>query len=160
MDTRLSYLRLPLEVHGAEIAQRRVAARRIVEALDIVEYICLGVIARAVGFTPDPLGLQRGEEALHRRVVPDVARPAHRACHAVVGHQPLELLARILAALVRVVQQGIGLPTPPDRHHECVGDELSGHGVTHRPADHPAREQVDDDCDVQPSFGGPDVGEV
>ena len=29
MDTRLSYLRLPLEVHGAEIAQGRVAARRI-----------------------------------------------------------------------------------------------------------------------------------
>ena len=55
MDTRLSYLRLPLEVHGAEIAQGRVPARGIVEALDVGEHICLRVIARAVGFTPDPL---------------------------------------------------------------------------------------------------------
>ena len=40
MDSRLSYLRLPLEVHGTEISQGRVAARRIVEALDVVEHVC------------------------------------------------------------------------------------------------------------------------
>ena len=34
MDTRLSYLRLPLEVYGAEIAQGRVPACGIIEALD------------------------------------------------------------------------------------------------------------------------------
>ena len=39
MDTKLGYIRLPLEVHGAEIAQRRVPARRVVEALDIIEHV-------------------------------------------------------------------------------------------------------------------------
>ena len=34
----------------------------------------------------DPFGLHRREEALHRRVVPDFARPAHRAGDATVGH--------------------------------------------------------------------------
>jgi len=79
----------------AEIAQRRVRARLIVEALDVVEHVCLRVIARSICLPPDPLGLQRGEEALHGGVVPDVAGPAHRAGHAIVGHKPLELLARV-----------------------------------------------------------------
>lgn len=51
---------------------------------------------RSVDFLPDPLGLQRGEEALHRRILPDVAGPAHRTNDAIVGPQALELLARIL----------------------------------------------------------------
>ena len=32
------------------------APRRIVEALDVVEHVCLRVIAGAVGLAPDPLG--------------------------------------------------------------------------------------------------------
>ena len=30
----------------------------------------------------------------------------------------------------------------------------------HRPADHTAREQIDDGCDVEPSLRGPDISEV
>ena len=90
MDTKLSYLRLSLEVHGAGIPSA-----------------CLPTMLRIAG----TLGC---------------------------------------SALVRVVHQGVGLPAPPDRHHQRVGDELGGHGVAHRPANHPAREQVDDDGDVQP----------
>ena len=44
MDTRLSYLRLSLEVHGAETAQGRVPTCGIVEALDVVEHVCLCMI--------------------------------------------------------------------------------------------------------------------
>ncbi len=150
MDTKLGYMRLPLEVHGAEIAQRRVPACRVVEALDIIEHVRLRVIARSICLPADPFGLHRREETLHWRVVPDVARPAHRAGDAIVGHQPLELLARVLAALVRVMQQGVGFSASPDRHHQRIGHELSGHRVAHRPSDHAAREQVDDGSDVEP----------
>ena len=133
MDTKLGYMTLLLEVHGAEIAQGRVPARGIVEAFDVIEHVLPCLIARAVGFARDPFGLQRREEALHRSVVPDIAGPAHRAGDAIVGHQPLELLARVLAALVRVTQQGVGLSASPDRHHQRIGHELSRHGVAHRP---------------------------
>ena len=128
MDTELGYIGLLLEVHGAEIAQGRVPACGIVEALDVIEHVLFCVVARAVGFARDPFGLQRGEEALHRSVVPDVAVAAHRACYPVVGHQSLELLAGILAALVRVVQQRIGFATPPDRGLSgisCAGGRLN-----------------------------------
>jgi hypothetical protein len=37
---------------------------------------------------------------LHRRIVPDVARTAHRTDHAMISHQALELLAGVLAAAI------------------------------------------------------------
>jgi hypothetical protein len=40
-----------------------------------------------------------------------------------VGNQPLELLARILAALIGMMQQTVGLASPPDCHDERVDDE-------------------------------------
>jgi hypothetical protein len=49
---------------------------------------------------------------------------------------------------------------PPDRHDARIGDVLRRHGGTHRPADDPTREQVEDRRDVQPALGCPDVGEV
>ena len=64
-------------------------------------------------------------------------KTAHRTGDAVVGHQALELLAGILAALVRVMQQGVGLAPTPDRHHQRIGDELGGHLGFHRPAHDP-----------------------
>ena len=65
-----------------------------------------------------------------------------------------------LAALIRVVQQGVRLAAPPDRHDEGVGDQLSGHTGTHRPTNDAPREQIDDGCHVEPTLGRPDVGEV
>ena len=38
VDTDLSFLSF-LELYGTEIAQRRMPSRRVVEALDVVEYI-------------------------------------------------------------------------------------------------------------------------
>ena len=48
----------------------------IVEALDVVEHIGLGLVACAVRLARRSLSLQRREEAFHRRIVPDVARVA------------------------------------------------------------------------------------
>lgn len=60
-----------------------------------------------------------------------------------IGHQALELLARILVALVAVMHQAVGSATPPDSHDEGIGDESCRHLGFHRPADDAPREQVD-----------------
>jgi len=49
----------------------------------------------------------------------------------VIGHQPLELLAAVLAAAIGVVQQRIGFAPPPDRHHQSIRDELRRHRCAH-----------------------------
>ena len=41
-----------------------------------------------------------------------------------VGHQPLELLAAVLTALVGVMQQAVEFTATPDRHDERVGDQF------------------------------------
>jgi len=76
-----------------------VAALRVVEALDVIEDVAARGVPGAVDLAGGALGLQRGEEALHRGIVPDIAGPAPRAGDAVIGQKPLELVARILAAL-------------------------------------------------------------
>jgi len=71
-----------------------------------------------------------------------------------------ERLAGVLAALIRVMQHGPGRASPPDRHHQCIRDQLRRHGRTHRPADDTAREQIDDRRHIQPALAGPDIREV
>ena len=53
--------------------------------------------------------------SLHGRVVPHVTGAAHAAGDDVVGQQPLELLARVLAVLVRAMQQRLRLAATPAR---------------------------------------------
>jgi hypothetical protein len=103
----------------------------IVEPLDIVEHVCSGLVPGTIIFPRGSLGLQRREEALHRRVVPDIAGSAHAANDAAVGHPPLELLAGVLGALIGVMQQGFRLTAAPDHHQQGVGDQLSRHGGAH-----------------------------
>ena len=53
-----------------------------------------------------------------------------------------------------------GLSATPDRHYQCIGDQLRGHRGIHRPPDNAAGEQVKHHRDIKPALGGPDVGEV
>src|SRR6201982_3003980 len=105
---------MALKLHRAQISDRRVPAFRIVEAFDVVEYISSRLVSGPVRFAPCALGLQRREEALHRGVVPDVARTAHRTDDAVVGHQLLELLAGILSSPGGLSEQRIRFAPSPD----------------------------------------------
>jgi hypothetical protein len=74
--------------------------------------------------------------------------------NAVISHQPLKLLASVLAATIGMTQQRVGLAPSPDRHHQSIGDELRRHRCVHRPADHPAREEIDDGRHIEPTLGG------
>jgi hypothetical protein len=58
------------------------------------------------------------------------------------------------------MHQSLRLASSPDGHQKGVRNQLRCHAGAHRPADHPAREQVDDGRHVEPALGGPDVGEV
>ena len=110
----------------------------IIEALDVIEHVGFGLVSRTVRLVRCAFGLQRGEEALHRGIVPDIAGSAHATGHAVVSQEPLEGLTGVLAAPIGVMQDGLRLTSPPDRHHKRISDELRGHRRLHGPADDPA----------------------
>lgn len=71
--------------------------------------------------------------------------------------RPLE---STLAPSIRVMQHGLGLAPPPDRHHQRIRDQLCRHRRLHGPAHHPSGEETHDGGDVEPPFGSPEIGEV
>ena len=78
--------------------------RGIVEALDVVEHVGFRLLSGAIRFARGSLGLERGEEAFHCRVVPHIARATHAAGETLIRQEPLEQFAGVLAALIRVMQ--------------------------------------------------------
>ena len=73
-----------------------------------------------------------------------------------IGHQPLELLAGVLAAAIGVMQQRIGLAPSSDCHYQGIGDERRRHRSAHRPADNTPGEEIDDGRHIEPAFRRPD----
>ena len=132
----------------------------IVEPLDVIEQISSALVARAILRPTRALGFQTREETLHRRVVPDVTTTAHAAGDAKLRQQRLEALARLLATLVRVVQQLTRFATSPKRHDQRIGNQLRRHLLTHRPADNATGEEIEDHGKIQPAFVRPDVCEI
>lgn len=106
--TRLTSPRHRDRPHQAEIISHPIVEMtpdRIAEALDVIKRICSGLVSGAICFPRNALGLRRGEETLHRRAAPDIARSAHAADDAAVCNQLLELFAGMLASLIRAMQQ-------------------------------------------------------
>ena len=83
------------------------AAHCAVEALDVIEYVAPCVVPRTVDLAARPLRFQRREEARHRLIASHVADSAHRALDAMVSYEPLKLIASVLAAAIRMMQQRV-----------------------------------------------------
>ena len=113
-------------------------ASRIVEPLNVIEHVGACCVPRPVDLPRRPLGLERREEAFHCLIIPDVAGARQAAHDAVLDHQALALLARILRAAIGMMQQLAGASPPPQRHHQRIADQVCRHRGLHRPADNPA----------------------
>src|SRR5262245_34480289 len=72
MDTGLRVVRVvrPLEFLRRQEPQGGVSADAVVKRLHVLEDACPCLLSGRVRLVVDQLPLQRGEEALHRRVVP------------------------------------------------------------------------------------------
>src|SRR5436309_15732746 len=92
VDSQLRVFGL-LVLRRGDVPQRGVTALAVVEDLDVLhDRRPRGGAGREVGAV-DQLLLQRGEEALHRRVVPAVRPAAHAARDPVPGQEDLVVLA-------------------------------------------------------------------
>ena len=84
----------------------------IIEVLDVIKHAGFGLVSRAVQFGRREFGLERGEEALHRSIAPDIASSAHATGHTVVGQEPLKGLIGVLEPPIGVMQDGLRLASP------------------------------------------------
>ena len=105
---------------------------------------------------------QRSKQSLAGRVILAVALATHRSGDAAPQEQAAELMAGILAAAVTMEDRSrISVGTAPQPGHlQCIDDQIAVHLRLHRPAHHPAAEQVDHHSQKQPALVGWDVGDV
>ena len=148
------------EVGWADHAEVGMASMAVVEDLDQLGDGARCLKLRAARDAIDELGLQRREEALGDGVVPAVALAAHAADDAGGDQRLAVVAARVLRAAVGVVHEaGVG-EAATARHLQRVEAELGAHVIGDRPADDAAREQVEDDGEVQPALPRPHVRDV
>src|SRR5215210_3063922 len=66
----------------------------------------------------------------------------------------------ILAAAIRMVDQTLTGPADRQGFAQRLKSQFLVQSLTHRPADHPPREQIEDHGEVEPALTGPDVREI
>ena len=119
----------------------------VIDHFDVIEQLHLRVPIAVEVFAE--LALDRREEALHHRVVPAVASPAHAARDSVRFEQFSIIFARVGASLVGVMQQ-TRLGTPPlQRHLERLDRYVSIVDGADRPPDDESREQIQNRSEVK-----------
>ena len=83
----------------------------IVERFYLIEDVGASGVSGCVSLAVDTFFFQAGKETLHRRVVPAITAAAHAAGDSLGRQQALEVFARVLTALIRMVQQFYRLAT-------------------------------------------------
>jgi hypothetical protein len=124
----------------------------IVEPLNIVEDRTSGSGTTGKHGAAD-LSLERGKEAFHHRVIPTIPFPAHTQGDVGSSAQLALVRTRLLAPTVAVMDEAFVWSSPPDRVRQCPEHQFPLQRRPRRPSDHLAREQVDDDGQIQPPFG-------
>src|SRR5215469_13603950 len=126
----------------------------VVEHFDIFEYLVAGVSSSTPPALIDQFDFERGEKTFRHGVVPAIALTAHAALYAVYRQQLLILVAGVLAAAIRVMQQTRRRVAVLQRHLQGVQDDAAFEPFIQRPANHAAGEQIEDYCQLQPTLQG------
>src|SRR6266536_2127832 len=151
--------RFAFELRRTKIAERGVQTLTIVPSFDVLEDGGAGVSA-CVKLLIGAFGLESAEKAFHRCIVKTVSGAAH-ADLAVMSRQALQIdFTGVLAALVRMMQQVSRRTALHDRHVPSLLHQGSFQVLVYRPTHHPPRKQVQNRSQIQPAFGGVNVGDV
>ena len=132
----------------------------IVAALDVIKDIRSGLRSRSVVLAIHAFSFQDAEEALRGRVIGTTAHRTHATGHLMRRQEPLVFFRGKLAAPIRVQNHWRGGGALPQRHEHGLDHQLTVLTRTHRPPHDQPRIQIHHDAQVQPVFGGPNVGDV
>ena len=140
-----------LEFSRTQVTEGRVQPLAIVKALDVFEDFTPGLSSGVPLSLVDQFELEGREEALRDCVVPAVACAAHAAADSVACQQLLIFRAGVLAPAIRVMQQSLRRLPLRQCHVQRFQRKLALQPFVQRPADYPAREQIQDHREIQPT---------
>jgi len=136
------------------------ASQAIVENFNVFKNVSLGLHAGEIMTLMDQLSFQGAKETFHGSIVVAIALAAHTSLNLIFGQPMAIILAGILTAPIRMMQQarrwlpGFQSQTQGSQH------QLPFQAFSHSPADNPARVQIQNRRQIQPAFGRRDEGEV
>src|SRR6516165_7099704 len=107
----------------------------------------------------EQLALERSEEALAHGIVVGVSDRAHRGAHTGLTAALAELDGGVLRALVGVMDHTVGTARGK-RHVKRVQYQSGGERAGHRPADDTPAAGIENDCEINKTRRGRNVGDV
>ena len=105
-----------LEHRWTDVTKIAVTAFPIIKTLDVFEYIRSSFVSISVAYPIHSLSFHHAKEALHNRVVIAVTAAAHAAGHTVCLKLISEVIARVLAAAVTMMNEIAFRVALIDRH--------------------------------------------
>jgi len=66
-------------------------------------------------------------KAFHDRIIPAIPFTAHAAHNAMLFEQGLKIIAAILIATIRVMNESFARFSPPNSHKQGIHDQLTRH---------------------------------
>ena len=151
--------RFEFELHGAEVAQRGVQTLTIVPAFDVLEDGCAS-LGTCGELRSCALGFESREKAFHGGIIEAITDAAHTDQAMMSGQVLLIGLAGVLAASIRVVQKASRWTALHDGHAPSLLYQRGFHVLIHCPSHHSTRKQIQNRSQIQPAFGGVDVGDI
>lgn len=103
----------------------------IVEHLDIFEHVGLCFVSGAVMHPVDSLPLHHAKKALDHCVVIAASRSAHAGRHAVLLQLGKEVIACILGATVRMMDQAVRWLAATYGHPQGIHYQVAAHATIH-----------------------------
>src|SRR2546421_700830 len=110
--------------------------------------------------TIEQLPTQGGKEALSHRVVITVGAPTHAGCDLMRRQQLTIFGGRVLHPAIRVMQQSRLWLTARQGHAQSSHTQFGRQRLAHGPTHHHATAQIQQDGQIQPTFGGAHIGNV
>jgi len=150
----------PLVRDRRQIVECRVSSLCVVEPFEIVEERRPCRPMRRKASPLKQFAFERGEETFHQRIVVTVAPTPPRGEDARVVESLPEDETRVLAAVIRVVNQTRLRSAACDCHVERIHDEFSAEMIRHRPTDDPPTEDIEDDGQIEEAHPGRNVRDV
>ena len=113
------------------------ASIAVVENLNVFKNVSLSLHSRSIMTMMNQLGFQRAEETFHGGIVVTIALAAHTRLDLIFGQDIAIVLAGVLAAPIRVMQQVRFRLASIQRHSQGGQDQRSFQARRHGPADNP-----------------------
>src|SRR5215475_747016 len=124
----------------------------IVKHLNILKNRCSSFCSCLVGLTFNTFLLEGSKETLHECIIVTITFSTHADLNAIPLKQSEIALACILASPIRMVHQPSWRASLLQCHHPRFGHQLFVSLLSHGPANHQPREDIDNGGKIEPPF--------